>query len=187
MSAEIQNILNQLYLDEDYRKNFFDNPVLFYSQINFQDSNTLNFLKSLNQEQVEFFSKGLYSKRIHSASALIPCTVKLLKEEHKLFFKNFSKIFQPAGIHKHHTDALEYCFFIEKNKKGSLFFRTVLKFEMDQLKNFLDPVKFRVRFYFFNPLRFRKSLHLSASASESYTPVLIIWKDGMIKTSFSFR
>lgn len=184
-SQQIQSFLNKLYLDEDFRHNFFDDRSRFYDQWVIREARIREFMEGLKHEQVEFFSKGLYAKRFHAMNTLLPLTLKYLGEDHKILFRDFSRTFYPEGIHKHHIDALKYCEFLKGTENRSTFFKNVLKFESDQLKNFLKPGKFQISFYTFHPLHLRKTLYFTGLVEQKGFYTLVFRINGAIKKCIS--
>jgi len=187
MSAiEIQGFLNKLYLEEDFRNDFFKDRQLFFKSRSIHSPETIAFMKDINQGQVEFFSQGLYKKRKYAVDQLLPRTVKILGENHKTLFRKFSKTFFPDGIHKHHSDAIHYCDFINRQGKKSILFKNILKFEKDLLKNFLRPRYFYFSVYYYNPVTTLESPDLSDITAPSRSLTLITWRKGIIKNVMPF-
>ena len=178
--SEFQYYLNRLYTEEKFRRRFFGNKDSFYKSESFKYTETIEHLEALKQEQIEFFAAGLLAKRKHALKDLIPCTIFFLNSEHNIHFQEFSREFLPSGIHKHHQDALEYCYFIQNKLKPKKQFRSILNFEIECLNNFLNPRAFKFRLFRIHPLRLKHALKKDFVNSTGFSPTLILWKNGAI-------
>ncbi len=179
MIKDSQYFLSRLYTEEVYRRNFFSNRQAFYNSENIQDKELTFFLEQLKEEQINFFAKGLLSKRWHTIKNLMPVSTELMKNLEAEFNK-FSNDFLPTGVHKHHIDALA---FIRYLLKLSMFkdplIRSVLNFEADIINNFLRPKTWRLKRYYFDPFLIKdQSKNIKRSAT------LVLWKKGVMRKLF---
>lgn len=188
-AALIQQILNRLYTDTNYRENFLLGKEQFYAMYGITSAETIHFLNALPAEQLLFFSKSLDLKRFHTVKQLLPLTIKITGNRTKELFNTYSQQYMPVGIHKHHDDALHFLSFIEEDSKEelqkNLFMSEAVKYERILLENFLTKKKFRITFH-----KYHFGLLYRTFLDKQYVPErknsLIVWRNSKIRKIFGY-
>jgi hypothetical protein len=183
--AEIQHILSRLYTEELLRKTFFTDRNLFYEQHKINSSETIQFLNELKQEQVDFFAKGLLSKRFHAVVKLMPASSFILGDKFHILFRAYAALFNPAGTHKHHVDALAFCDFLNNEMQPSgypkEFVAAMIRFEKKQMENFVSQKKWRVARFNYNPIPFQRMINMGEKPElPGKSRTIIFWKKGQV-------
>lgn len=186
-ASELQHILSRLYTDAAYRSDFLNGKEAFYKLYAIQSPETIAFLDALKPKQLEFFSKGLHSKKYHEVLRIIPGTSFLLKKEIGALFKEFTKIPQNYGVHKHHEETLAFIQYIRNNRNPDVELRDVLKFEEVLILNFINPKKWRISVFKYDVLEFLRALQAGQNPAIRKKRSLAIFKSGKLMRYYKAR
>jgi hypothetical protein len=179
-AAESQQILSRLYTDAEYRNAFLLDKDGFYVAYQIKDPETVAFLNAIKPGQLEFFTKGLYSKKYHEVLRIISGTACLLKPKIGALFNEFSKTPATYGLHKHHEETLAFITFIRKNGSLTAALKDMLKFEEIRILNFLRPQPWSVSAFSYDLPEFLGALHDGQDPVMKKKKEFIIFKNGRI-------
>jgi hypothetical protein len=178
-----QAILSRLYTNSTFRKEFIADKKKFYQKHSLS-SETISFLEALSIPQLTFFAEGLLKKRMHEVKSLLPLSVKLTGKAFTELFLKFSDQYTPGGIHKHPEDAVHFVEYVLVKLGGTgtdQLTCSVLLYEQEQLKRFLNPKKYRLSFYKYDLVKeYGMLLKQEDITSLRKRFNIVVWKQGKV-------
>jgi hypothetical protein len=178
-----QVILSRLYTNSIFRKEFIADKKKFY-QTYTVSSETITFLEALSIPQLTFFAEGLLKKRMHEVRSLLPLSIKLIGKVFAEFFLKFCDQYTPNGIHKHQEDAIHFVEFVlaQLNETNiDQFTHSVMLYEQEQLRRFMNPKKYRLTFYKYDLVKnYGMLLKQGDLTSLPKKLNIVVWKKGKV-------
>jgi hypothetical protein len=178
-----QTILSRLYTDAKFRSEFTADKAVFCKKNNLTSEEEIHFIDSLSADQITFFAEGLKSKRLHEVRNLIPITSRLLEKRMKDQFGIYAADKTPAGIHKHHDDAIQFGNFLFQTESDP-FLKSVLKFELKRLQNFVTAKRVSISVHPYNFGKDYTALLKNPGYHAKKKFTIILWKNGKILKTF---
>jgi hypothetical protein len=129
---EQQNLLARLYTDEQFRRDFLNEPVKIGTENNLNESE-ISELTDVMPDELNFFSESLFVKRLREVEKLLPLTHKVLTENFQQHFREFTNNYNPQSVKKHLEDALEFCKYLQTKQIDT---KDAAKFEQAKLEVF---------------------------------------------------
>lgn len=136
-----QDFLARLFTDEGLRQNFLSEPEKIGAENGLNETETED-LKAVLPEELGFFADSLFWKRLREVEKLLPLTKKVLQEDFKKLFRQFSQNFNPQTVKKHFEDALEFSKFLQNQLLEPHWVKDLAKFEHSRLTFNSDTKKF---------------------------------------------
>jgi hypothetical protein len=172
-----------LYTNSIFRNEFIADKKSFYHNHAFSPE-TITFLEALSIPQLTFFAEGLLKKRMHEVRSLLPLSVKLMRKTFTELFLKFSDQYTPNGIHKHQEDAIQFVeYVLGQLKKTNIdqFGHSVMLYEQEQLRCFINPKKYRISFYKYDLVKNYGILLKQEGVSSLRKRLnIIVWKQGKV-------
>lgn len=130
--SEQQNLLARLYTDAEFRRAFLTAPEKIGAENDLSETETAE-IAAIMPEELEFFAESLFWKRLREVEKILPLSKKALGADLKVFFREFSKNFNPQSVKKHLADALAFTGFLQ-NQNISGLARDAARFERAKLE-----------------------------------------------------
>jgi hypothetical protein len=179
----MQAILSRLYTNSIFRKEFIADKKNFYQKHTFS-SEMISFFEALSIPQLTFFAEGLLKKRMHEVRSLLPLSVKLIGKAFTEFFFKFCDQYAPTGIHKHQEDAIHFVeyFLAQLNNAGiDQLTHSVMLYEREQLRRFVNPKTYRLSFYKYDLVKnYGMLLKQEELPSLRKRLTIVVWKQGRV-------
>lgn len=128
-----QDFLARLFTDESLRQNFLSEPKKVGLANDLSDTDIAE-LQTVLPEQLTFFADSLLWKRLREVEKFLPMTKKVLGENFKILFKEFSQTFNPTSVKKHLEDAIEFCKILQIKELEPVYAKDIAKFEQGKLE-----------------------------------------------------
>lgn len=104
-----EEMLARLYTEHDFRKRFFMNREGVCRELGLDCELALK-LSGLQEEEVEFFARGLINKRFGVVKSILPLVSFILSKELKDLFTRYAQNTPVSGMqYKHYNDAVAFC------------------------------------------------------------------------------
>jgi hypothetical protein len=131
---EQQNLLAKLYTDAEFRRAFLSQPEKIGAE-NFLDETEIAEIAAIMPEELEFFAKSLFSKRLREVGKFLPFTKNVLGADFTKQFGEFSRKSNPQTVKKHFEEALGFCRFLQ-TRDISEWAKNAARFERAKLEFF---------------------------------------------------
>src|SRR5687768_11418340 len=102
-----QDLLAMLYTDEVVRERFREQPATVAAEFNLAEAEA-NDLSEIASAEIDRFADSLYWKRLREVKKLLPVSARMLGEDLRPLFREFSAGFNPTSVKKHLEDALGF-------------------------------------------------------------------------------
>jgi hypothetical protein len=129
---EQQNLLARLYTDEQFRRDFLNEPLKIGAENNLNEAEIVELTKVM-PEELNFFSESLFVKRLREVEKLLPLTHKVLTKDFQTNFREFTNNYNPQSVKKHLEDAIEFCKYLQTKQIET---KDAAKFEQAKLEVF---------------------------------------------------
>ena len=130
---EQQNFLARLYTDENLRRAFLSAPEKTGKENGLAEKEIAE-LAAILPDELNFFADSLYWKRLREVEKFLPVTKRILGENFKILFKEFSQTFNPTSVKKHLEDAIEFCKILQIKELQPVYAKDIAKFEQGKLE-----------------------------------------------------
>jgi len=111
--AEQQRLLARLYTDAAFRERFLADPRGQGETLGLAPTD-VEQLSGLSPQQLGFFARSLYRKRLGEVRKLLPATRRALGPRFAALFQQFCDGYTPGGTKKHRDDALAFAAFLRR-------------------------------------------------------------------------
>ncbi len=111
--AQTQEVLAQLYTNNDLRERFFANPQNIGAELGLS-CDEAEKLAQLSAQEVNIFANSLKWKRLGEVRSQLPRTARALGKNFTALFWRYAQTYVPKGIKKHREDAIAFANFIAR-------------------------------------------------------------------------
>ena len=130
---EAQNFLARIYTDENLRREFLSAPEKI-GRANNLSKTEIAELAEVFPEELNSFAESLFYKRLREVEKFLPLTKAILDNDFEKCFRAFAASYLPSSVKKHLEDAVEFCSYLQKDKRASGIEKDTAKFEQAKLE-----------------------------------------------------
>jgi hypothetical protein len=167
--VDVQNLLARIFTDEDLRLRFLREPEKTGAENNLNEAE-IEQIKQILPEQINFFARSLFHKRLHEVEKLLPLTRKVLEKDFEKYFREFANQFLPQTIKKHLEDAVGFGEYLRSKEIKPFWAKDLAKFEASRLSFNNSEKRFSLKQFDFDIREILKEISRAGANSQSDFP-----------------